>query len=62
MDGVECRRSLPHKCIRVEDAFLVKAEHEEDHSDNLDRTPLSLFDDCFRAPHALCRELRDTMG
>jgi hypothetical protein len=53
---------LPHKYVRVENASLVKGEHEEDHSDNFDRTPVSLLDNRFRPPHALCRELRDRMG
>ena len=62
MEGVERRCSLPHKCVRVEDASLVKDEHEEDHSDNFDRTPVILLDNRFRPPHAPCRELRDRMG
>jgi len=62
MEGVECRSSLPHQCVRVEDASLVKGEPEEDHSDNFDRTPVSLLDNRFCPPHALCRELRDRMG
>ena len=33
MDGVNRRCSLPHKCVRVEDASLAKGEHEEDYSD-----------------------------
>jgi hypothetical protein len=62
MEGVECRCSLPHKCVRVENAFLVEGEHEENHSANFDRTPVSLFDNGFRPPHAPCRELRDRIG
>jgi hypothetical protein len=62
MEGVECRCSLPHERVRVEDASFVKGEHEEDHSDNSDRTPVSLLDNRFRPPHAPCRELRDRMG
>jgi len=62
MNGVECRSSLPHKCVHVEDASLVTGEHEEDHSDDFDRTPVSLLDNRFHPPHALCRELRDRMG
>ena len=62
MEGVECRCRLPHKCVRVEDACLAKGEHEEDHSDNFDRTPVRLVDNRFRRPHALCRELRDRIG
>ena len=62
MDGVKRRCGLPHKCVRVEDASLAKGEHEEDYSDNFDRTPVRLLDNCFRPPHALCRELRDRMG
>jgi len=63
MEGVECRSSLPHNCVRVEDASLVKGEHEEDQSDdNFDRTPVILLDNRFRPPHAPCRELRDRMG
>ena len=62
MDGVECRCGLPHKCVRVEDACLAKGEHEENHSDNCDRTPVILLDNRFRAPYALGCELRDRMG
>jgi hypothetical protein len=62
MNGVECRCSLPHKCVRVEDASLVKGENEENHSDNFDRTPVHLLDNRFRPPHAPRRELRDRMG
>jgi hypothetical protein len=62
MESVKCRGSLPHKSVRVEDASLAKGEHEEDHSDHFDRTPVRLLDNCFHPPHALCCELRDRMG
>jgi hypothetical protein len=62
MDGVERRCSLAHKCVRVEDASLAKVEHEENHADHCDRPPVSVLDNRFRCPHALCRERRDRMG
>jgi hypothetical protein len=62
MDGIECRCSMPHKCVRVEDASFVKGEHEKDHPDKFERTPVSLLDNRFRPPHAMCSELRDRMG